>query len=235
MVHKLFKGDNPAVHMMFKELYDAIFKGSMLESAFEAVDSMHDQARTMYDTSLICLVENNDELAEDISREDRVINVAVREVRRQILEYLAVNSSPDISSSLVLTGIVIDYERIGDYCKNIAQLGLLYPAKLEPSLYFNLFKKMNDNITAMFDLTLRSLKESDTKAAKKVMKMHVTTKKLHTDIVSKFKNGKDINIQTAIVYALLTEYLRRISAHLQNIASTVVQPFDRVGFDKEKA
>lgn len=220
--------------MMFKELYDAIFKGSMLESAFEAVDRMHNQAEAMYEQSITCLVENNDKLAKDISREDRVINTAVREVRRQILEYLAANSAPDLTASLELTGIVIDYERIGDYCKNIAQLGLMYPATLEPSSYFDIFKKMDDNITKMFDLTLHSLKESDLKAARKVMKMHVTTKRLHKNIVSELKNG-DIDIQTAIVYALLTEYLRRISAHLQNIASTVVQPFDRVGFDKEKA
>lgn len=220
--------------MIFKELYDAIFKGSMLKSAFEAVDRMHNQAHTMYETSVTCLIENNNELAEDISREDHVINVAVREVRREILTYLAMNSSPDLSASLELTGIVIDYERIGDYCKNIAQLGLMYPAKLEPSFYFDVFKRMDLNIIEMFDLTLHSLKESDEEAARKVMKMHVTTKKLHASIVSKLNKGEDTDIQTAIVYALLTEYSRRISAHLQNIASTVVQPFDRVGFDKEK-
>ena len=221
--------------MMFKELFDAMFKGSMLKSAFEAVDRMHDQAKTMYSTSVTCLVENNDELARDISREDRVINVTVREIRREILEYLAVNSSPDISASLVLTGIVIDYERIGDYCKNIAQLGMMYPTKLGESSYFDIFEKMNENISSMFDLTLQSFKESDVELARNVLKMHVTTKKLHGNIISKLNKGEDIDIQTAIVYALLTEFLRRISAHLQNIASTVVQPFDRIGFDKEKA
>jgi len=106
--------------MLFKELFDAIFRGSILESAFEAVDRMHEQARAMYDLSLTCLIENKDEIAKEISSEDHVINVAVREVRREILNYLAINSAPDISSSLELTGIVIDYERIGDFCKNIA-------------------------------------------------------------------------------------------------------------------
>ncbi len=221
--------------MMFKELFDAILKGSMLESAFDAVDHMHEQAHSMYRLSVKCLVENQDEIAKDISREDRVINTAVKDVRREILEYLAINSAPDISASLVLTGIAVDYERIGDYCKNIAQLGLMYPAQLKSSPYFDLFKKMDDNIAAMFDFTLQSVKESDTQAARDVMKMHVTTKKLHTDIITMLNKGDNIDIQTAIVYALLTEFLRRISAHLQNIASTVVQPYDRVGFDKEKA
>ncbi len=234
-IRKLFKVSSTVTHMMFKELFDALFKGDMLKSAFEAADRMHKQAQSMYELSVKCLVENQDEIAKEISREDHVINTAVKEVRREVLEYLAINSAPDIPASLVLTGIAVDYERIGDYCKNVAQLGLMYPAKLGPSVYFDMFKKIDENITAMFDFTLQSLKESDAKKGRDVMKMHVTTKKLHADIVSKLNKGDGITIQTAIVYALLTEYLRRISAHLQNIASTVVQPYHRIGFDKEKA
>jgi phosphate transport system protein len=221
--------------MMFKELFDAIFKGNILESAFEAVNHMHDQAQTMYTLSTECLIENKDEIAKEISSEDHVINVAVREIRKEILEYLAINSSPDISASLLLTGIVIDYERIGDYCKNIAQLGLMYPTKLKPSPYFNILMKMHKNIAAMFDLTIASLTESDIEKAEHVLKMHVTTKRLHQNIISKLNKEKSTDARTAIVYALATEYLRRISAHLQNIASTVVQPFDKVGFGKKKA
>lgn len=221
--------------MMFKELFDALRKGSILKSAFESVDRMHQQAKDMYVLSVECLVENKDEIAKDISREDRVINVAVREVRREILEYLAINSSPDISFSLMLTGVVIDYERIGDYCKNIAQLGLMYPTKLIDSSYYDILSKMNKTITDMFDLTIQALKESDAHKGNEVMQMHAQTKKLHGEIIANLKNGDTIDTQTAIVYALVTEYLRRVSAHLQNIASTVVQPFDRVGFDKKKA
>ena len=219
--------------MLFKELFDAIFKGSILESAFDAVDRMHTQARAMYDLSLTCLIENKDEIAKEISSEDHVINVAVREVRREILHYLAITSAPDISASLMLTGIVIDYERIGDYCKNVAQLGLMYPAKLEPSSYFDMFTKMHENIAEMFDLTIDAVTASDVEKANKVLKMHVTTKEVHAGIVSTLHTGL-VDVKTAIVYALVTEYLRRISAHLQNIASTVVKPFDMVGFDKEK-
>jgi phosphate transport system protein len=221
--------------MMFKELFDAVFKGSILKSAFQAVERMHNQAKTMYDLSVKCLVENKDEIAKDISRDDRVINTSVKEVRREILQYLAINSAPDISASLILSAIAVDYERIGDYCKNIAQLGLMYPAKLTPSPYFDLFSEIHGNISSMFDLTIRALEESDTEKAQAVMTMHVETKQLHAQVIRKLNNGESIDIKTAIVYALLTEYLRRISAHLQNIASTVVQPFDRIGFDKKKA
>ena len=121
------------------------------------------------------------------------------------------------------------------YLSSVASgFGLMYPAELVVSPYFDIFKKMDSNIKKMFDITLESLEESDTEKANTILEMHVTTKELHAEIISMLNKGEGINIQTAIVYALVTEYFRRVSAHLQNIASTVVQPYDRVGFDKEK-
>ena len=36
-----------------------------------------------------------------------------------------------------------------------------------------------------------------------------------------------------MVLTLLARYFRRVSAHLSNIASSVVNPFDEIGFDDE--
>jgi phosphate uptake regulator len=56
----------------------------------------------------------------------------------------------------------------------------------------------------------------------------------HTELKKAFKDytGKvaesDLSADMAIVYASAARILRRISAHLSNIASTVVQPYDRI-------
>jgi phosphate uptake regulator len=49
-------------------------------------------------------------------------------VRRKVLRYLAIAGTVDLVPGLVLTGIVIDIERIGDYTKNIAELATTYPS-----------------------------------------------------------------------------------------------------------
>jgi hypothetical protein len=36
--------------------------------------------------------------------------------------------------------------------------------------------------------------------------------------------------QEAVTTALYVRFLKRVSAHLKNIASSVVNPFDRIGF-----
>ena len=45
----------------------------------------------------------------------------------------------------------------------------------------------------------------------------------------------DLSADMAIVYAAGARITRRISAHLSNIASTVVQPFDRIRSGDEEA
>jgi hypothetical protein len=47
--------------------------------------------------------------------------------------------------------------------------------------------------------------------------------------------ASDLSANMAIVYAVAARILRRISAHLSNIASTVVQPYDRIRHGDEDA
>ena len=50
------------------------------------------------------------------------------------------------------------------------------------------------------------------------------------------KEVKDLlgDPKKAIVYASLASYMRRISAHLKNIASGVINPYPELGFKKGK-
>jgi len=42
-----------------------------------------------------------------------------------------------------------------------------------------------------------------------------------------------LNPNDAIATALYTRYLKRISAHLINIATSIFNPFERIGFREE--
>jgi len=43
-------------------------------------------------------------------------------------------------------------------------------------------------------------------------------------------DSKDLSVRDAVVYALFSRYLKRISAHLANILTTVINPFHEVGY-----
>jgi len=43
-------------------------------------------------------------------------------------------------------------------------------------------------------------------------------------------NEEGLTVEYAVIYTLLSRYLKRVSSHLKNIASSVVNPFPRMGF-----
>ena len=43
-------------------------------------------------------------------------------------------------------------------------------------------------------------------------------------------NIEDLSISEAVSLGLYARYLKRISAHLNNMITTVVNPFERIGF-----
>ncbi len=44
------------------------------------------------------------------------------------------------------------------------------------------------------------------------------------------RSERDLVCNEAVSTALYVRFLKRISAHLMNIASSIVNPFDRIGF-----
>jgi phosphate uptake regulator len=186
----------------------------------------------MFQLSFNCLINCDDKLACNLSEEDVRINKYEVQIRNEILEYLAINRSPNLNASLIISSIVIDYERIGDYCKNIAQLTLLFPAKLNDDEYMKIINHMKVSILGAFDLTYQAFQKDDKNKAKKVIKGHEGLKNLHSALVQKINENKKLDANKAIVYASLASYLRRISAHLKNISSGVINPFPELGFKK---
>ncbi len=219
--------------MGFRMIYDAITKSKLLSEIFEDVEAMNCECKKIFKKSFECLVENKDEEALELSKEDKRINKYEVKIRTDIMGYLAVNAAPDLNLALALTGVVLDYERIGDYCKIIAQLGLLYPAKLEDSEYMEIINNMRETVLKQFDLTHEAFKENDAAKANTVIGSYKGVKSLHDALVHRLNKDKEIEINKAIIYATLPIYLRRISAHLKNISTSVVAPFPELGFEKK--
>ncbi|MBF0384193.1 MAG: hypothetical protein HQL69_24545, partial [Magnetococcales bacterium] len=81
------------------------------------------------------------------------------------------------------------------------------------------------------------LKEYQADEARKIIHIHRkqtrrTCDRLIEDIVAGRVEG--ISATESAALALKLRYLKRISAHLKNIATSVVNPFDRIGFKEKK-
>ena len=112
--------------MLFKELYE-LWKGD--NSLTQAVNDSHrmlEQTLEMFRESVRSLRQSDDgDLKLNVYESDQAVNEYMHQVRRKVHKYLAVTGGLNIIPGLILTSIVIDIERIGDYTKNITDLALI--------------------------------------------------------------------------------------------------------------
>jgi len=201
----------------------------LLKQSLDLIDEMFDTNREMFIMAVDAL-EHKTPVREKIVKKDQIINQNEIQVRKKVLEHLAFSSEQEVTSSLVILGTSKDLERIGDFSKNIADITEQISKK--HNLEKIQFIKYKKDIIKMFDLTKKAFMEDDETTAKEVMKMRLSLSKEFNDKVAEMINQENVTSQT-IVTILLMRYLKRFSSHLGNIASTVVNPFQLVGFVAE--
>lgn len=212
---------------MFREFFQIWKKTGLLNEAVKEVEKMLVIAKDMFNFSLRVLMDKEKE-KEDIYQIDQRLNELQINVRRKILEHLSITPKQDVTSCLILITIVIDIERIGDYSKNLIELSHAYP-RLEGK-YIERIKRIEKEIAQLFDETINAFKDADIQLGKEVMERHARLAPLCEKIVEDLVEDARISSKMGIVCALLARYLKRVSAHLKNIASSVVNPFHRLGY-----
>ncbi len=217
---------------MFRGLLDRKRRTLLLSQSIQDVYSMLENESQMFDVACNFLLHGRETPGVNIHKRDEDINAGERMVRRAVLEHLAINPSQDLPGSLVLLNIVIYVERIGDYTKEIWQLGEK-GIQLGKQVYLEQLQGIQSHIEPMFQWCIRAFCEDDVESGNKVMvrKREIETK---TDaLLDALLANEKLNTAEGIAYALAGRYMRRISAHLSNIASSTVAPMDKIGFDEE--
>lgn len=218
----------------FKELFSS---ENLLDTAFDTTLTMLDFDQKMYHASQETLrCSDSDELPFDIRKTDRKINKYEREVRRNVLTHLTVAGTQNLVPGLVLVSIVIDVERIGDYTKNIASLATKHKKRLEGGKHEKALSKIEQTIAENFVTVVEVLKTQEKKSARVVMQKEQDAAERADFITSSMlePSASSLNVADAVTLALYARYLKRINAHLTNIASAIVNPFPRIGFREKK-
>jgi phosphate transport system protein len=224
---------------MWKELWNLLSeRESLLSEAFTEAVHMLDLDREMFSKVVHALGDDlSSEELDEIRSMDRQLNKVQQDIRKKVFEHLAVSKGQDLLSGLILTSIVIDLERIGDYSKNIGDLVNLFDGSIDlgdrrDALYLQL-----DRSNEIFDLTREALAEQDKESAKKCMKLYGKISKdcdsMLEEIISHAKNDAAVS-KADLSLVLLLRYFKRVGAHLKNIASATVAPFPMIGYSLKK-
>ncbi len=216
---------------MFEQLFGSGKRSTLVDAAFEDVSRMLEQSAKMLDHSLAALLDNQP-LEVDLDHMDDVVDESERMVRRTILEHLSVNPRQDLVASLILVSMVQDAERIGDFSRGLAEMVELARSPRQGEFAEGL-RQLADRVRPQFKLCERAFREDDSELATRVIQEHSELKQAAIDYTKKVSES-DLSADMSVVYATSARILRRISAHLSNIASTVVQPFDRIRHGDEE-
>lgn len=225
---------------MFQKILDIFRRENLLKQAYDLSYEMLEIILEMYKASIDFLRKDDvKELNFDIYGYDKKVNKFEREVRKKVLTHLALSSSTttsDIAPSLVLISIVIDIERIGDYTKNITELAENYPDTLSAGKYETVLKKIESKLTKNFEDLILCFKDYHIDLAKKIMDenagMNKEINKVLTELMK--EENKDFDTRDGIAVALYFRFLKRISSHVKNVASGIVNPFHKIGFKAEE-
>ena len=210
---------------MFKNIMETRKRTALLYDAIEEVLNMLERTQRMFNVSCGTLM-SEESLDVDVDREDRDINAGERMVRRMVFEHLTINPDQDLPTSISMLSIVHEVERLGDYCKSLTELNQWRELATGEGSYSTTCRTIHQMIAPLFDEVLEALRESDTDLARKVMRRHVEIKE-QTDLFVESVMGNP-DSKEAVIYTLASRFLRRISAHLSNVASSVVNPLDRI-------
>ncbi len=219
---------------MFKQIFEIFKSDSLFEQALSECHEMLDIDLTMFSASINSLRKSDSSKIDiDIFAMDKKINEFERDVRRKVMTHLAVGGKEDIGSGLVLVSVVIDIERIGDYTKNIYDLAVNHPKILKGGSAEKRLTEIEEISFKLFEDTIEAFKNQDIEKARGLMGFYKEKISSQSDAITHdviLGNIDDLDIGSASAVALYARYLKRIAAHSRNLISSVVNPFEKIGY-----
>jgi phosphate uptake regulator len=222
---------------MFRSLAN-FFRGvDWTDAVVEQFDEMLGLAETNF---LLCadhLVDAEDihSIRDELYRRDRQINSRERRLRRRIIAYLATSPSEhDIPTAFILTTLVKDAERIGDYVKNLYEVHHIHgESGFDRAAYDRYYDGIRTRMRRLFGEVRTCFRESDAEKAHAVISQGRELMRRCEESIRAIAAG-DHTVPEAVALVLTGRHYKRILAHLVNIATAVVVPADRLDFYDEE-
>jgi phosphate uptake regulator len=185
----------------------------------------------MFDSSIKVLMNGKkaEEVKEDIYAKDKEVNEHQRSIRRKIIRHLTLQPGSDVPACLVLMSVVKDAERVGDYCKNIFELGTTLDVEFDSGRYKTPFIELAEQVENLFGKTRKAFERSDEEIARSITIKGARIGE-QCDMLLKQLIVDNLPTKKAVAYTLIARHFKRITSHLTNIATSVVTSVDNLDY-----
>lgn len=221
---------------VFKNLVNIWKSEDSLSQAWASSNEMLTLSHVMFTDAIGALRSGEkNKVIKSIKQRDTDINKYQRDIRKKVVTYYSISKDvTNLDSGLVLINMVVDIERIGDYTKNILDLAKHHPKKFVSEKISDDLRVVEKAVIERFGNTIKAVEEMDEEVAKELIKSYRSDLgKLSDSLVASSISG---NLQIGVEHkassmVLYARYLKRIGAHLKNITSVVVNPFESIGYN----
>jgi phosphate uptake regulator len=201
-----------------------------LEQIERQIATMLGDCRHSFDSAMHALVSGADaaSLAADVRETDRRINDMEQTIRRELVVHASVRGGQDVPVVLAYMIIVRMLERVGDQNKNVLDLaaeGVSFVGAPDHDQVV----AFRDELSALFATTAEVFTARDDVAARKVLgRCDELVHGFESLVVAQLHSEEPA--RHAVPRALLYRYLKRITANLANVMSSVVMPLDQIDY-----
>ena len=221
---------------LFKDIVKLWNSDDLLSQAWDESYDMMVLSNEIFTKAIKYLRENEDiDAIRALKKRDIEINLFQKEVRRKVVTHYAVSQNvDDLPNGLVLLNMVVDVERVGDYTKNILDLALNYPDTMIAEQFSDELAEVENEVVSRFSKTIEAINSQDEEVARALMSTYKDVVAVSDKIVNGCISGEIIqgSESKSVTLALYARYLKRIAAHLKNISTILVNPFEAVGYKK---
>jgi phosphate uptake regulator len=175
-----------------------------------------------------------EKIRDELYARDREINTRERIIRRRIISHLATQPTEhEIPTAFILTNIVKDAERIGDYVKNLYEVHQIHPeSAYDRVVYDRYYDGIRTQVRKLFAAVRQAFRTSDAKLAHSAITSGRETQRHCEKAIRDIARGEH-TVPDAVALVLTGRHYKRIAAHLVNIATSVVMPADRLDYYDE--
>ncbi len=188
-----------------------------------------------YDAFHILRKEYSEEKIFALREKDKQVNFMQVSVRENIEKHLLLCQKyrTDLSISLGMATVVNHLERIGDNCKNISDIALIYKKTMQFNKLEDIVVEKENKVLKHFEMLKEAFINKDENICKKIMSEYKS--QISGPIDEEIKrilhgNYPELSQVKSIVVAMYLRYLKRIDALQKNVATIMVNPFAQLGY-----
>lgn len=200
-----------------------------LEKLSQDIIQMGELAEQLIDQTIIAVIHNDKQLAEEIIKQDDTIDEWQLRIEKECALLIARQQpvAKDLRFIMSIVKIVTDLERIGDHCSDICQ----YSIKLNDGTwntevdYKRHIEKMAHDVKEMLNRAINSFFSKDIEAMKQICKdddkIDSIFVQIWKEIIIQMSKDKEF-IPNGAHYLMIIKYLERIADHTTNIAEWIL-------------